>query len=230
MINNMRDLGGTKTKDGKSIRKNMLVRSAHLGKANKEDLVGIAAVIDLRTPGERQEIPDQFHHCAYYPVPIFTRLTAGISHEEKANSLGIPDMRWLYRKLVSECHEAFENVLRIILSHDFGKGAILWHCTEGKDRCGLTTAMVLELLGVERKAIMEDYLKTNIVNMPKAIAMRQQYLSYDKEMADMLYRAYIADASYLEEAWKEMGNDYFKEKIQLDEKLLEGFRGKLLEM
>jgi hypothetical protein len=77
---------------------------------------------------------------------------------------------------------------------------------------------------------MEDYLKTNIVNMPKAIAMRQQYLSYDKEMADMLYRAYIADASYLEEAWKEMGNDYFKAKIQLDEKLLEGFRDKLLEM
>ena len=32
-----------------------------------------------------------------------------------------------------------------IMNHDFSSGAILWHCTEGKDRCGLVTALVLEI-------------------------------------------------------------------------------------
>ena len=100
MINNLRDLGGIATMDGRVIRKGMLVRSAHLGNATKEDLAGISAVIDLRTPREREEAPDRFYHCEYHPMPIFYALTAGISHEEESRKSRVPDMRWLYRMLV----------------------------------------------------------------------------------------------------------------------------------
>ena len=50
------------------------------------------------------------------------------------------------------------------MEHDFSKGCVLWHCTEGKDRCGLLSAVLLLALGVERSTILEDYLLTNHVN------------------------------------------------------------------
>ncbi|MBQ6382377.1 MAG: tyrosine-protein phosphatase, partial [Clostridia bacterium] len=43
MIQNMRDLGGTPVKDGRSIRPGMLVRSAQLSLAEENDLRGIAS-------------------------------------------------------------------------------------------------------------------------------------------------------------------------------------------
>lgn len=39
--------------------------------------------------------------------------------------------------------------------------AVLWHCTAGKDRAGIAAALIEEILGVSRKDIVADYLKTN---------------------------------------------------------------------
>lgn len=53
----------------------------------------------------------------------------------------------------------------------------MWHCTEGKDRCGLLTAVLLLALYVDRRQIMEDYLVTNEVNEPKAEMYYQKILA-----------------------------------------------------
>ena len=58
MIRNMRDLGGLRTADGRKIKPQMLIRSAHLAQAEEQDTENISEVIDLRTPAERQESPD----------------------------------------------------------------------------------------------------------------------------------------------------------------------------
>ena len=42
-----------------------------------------------------------------------------------------------------------------------GTKAILWHCTAGKDRAGIGTVLLQEILGVPRKEIFADYLYTN---------------------------------------------------------------------
>ena len=42
-------------------------------------------------------------------------------------------------------------------------GALLFHCTAGKDRTGMAAYLILSALGVEQKIIMEDYLLTNTV-------------------------------------------------------------------
>lgn len=41
-----------------------------------------------------------------------------------------------------------------------GDGPVLVHCAGGKDRTGVTIALVLSLLGVEREAIVRDYVAT----------------------------------------------------------------------
>ncbi|MBQ9211324.1 MAG: tyrosine-protein phosphatase [Clostridia bacterium] len=229
MIQNLRDLGGLKTAEGKTIKPNCLIRSAHLYQATEGELAGVSTVIDLRTPGERNQAPDQTWQREYLPLPVCTDEQAGISHERDVSEQLLPDFTYLYERLIDECADSFRTIVMQIMGHDFTKGAVLWHCTEGKDRCGLTTALILESLGVERDAIMEDYLKTNIVNLPKAIRIRERLMTtHGKEMAEEAYQAYIADERYLKAAWSAMGADYISKKLKIDEETVERFRAAVL--
>ena len=60
-ISNARDLGGLKTKDGRTIRSHALIRSAKLSSANHrdekklKDEYRLKKIIDLRTPAERKD-------------------------------------------------------------------------------------------------------------------------------------------------------------------------------
>ena len=230
MIQNKRDLGGLKTKDGKMIRSGMLVRSAKLAEAEENDLKGIATIIDLRTEAERKEMPDLTCGREYLPVPVFNKMNEGISHEEEAENKAIPDMAVLYGILMRVYADNFRKILKTILEHDYSKGAVLWHCTEGKDRCGMTTALVLEALGVDRETILEDYLKTNLINLPKAAKVREKLLeTHGEEVAEGAYRAYIADEKYIRAAWEEMGSDYIHGRLGITDGELEAFRKKILE-
>ena len=229
MIQNKRDLGGLKTADGKRIRPNCLIRSAHLYQAAEADLDGIATIIDLRTPGEREQAPDRVWQREYLPLPVFTDEQAGISHETEISAQLLPEMAYLYRRLVAECTDSLGKIVHAIMNHDFSKGAVLWHCTEGKDRCGLTSALILESLGVSRELIMEDYLKTNLVNLPKAIHARNRLLATQGEaMADAVYKAYIADESYLRAAWDAMGENYLSGKLGIERNMIERFKAEIL--
>lgn len=225
MIQNMRDLGGLETADGQVIRPHMLVRSAQLMQAEEADLEHISLIIDLRTPEEQKETPDRDHGRRYLPIPLFDAGTAGISHEAGTEDHGIPDMAYLYERLVNECTESIGSVLKIIMRHDYSEGAVLWHCTEGKDRCGIITALVLEMLGADRRTILEDYLKTNLVNLPKAVSIRNQLMAtHGKAFADSVYQAYIADERYLKAAWGAMGENYIGEKLGISEEMKASFR------
>ena len=231
MIQNKRDLGGLKTRDGKTVRMGMLVRSANLAQAEEDDLDGIATIIDLRSNGERNEVPDRTCGREYLALPIFNEINEGISHEEEAEQRAvIPEMDVLYGMLMRRYTDSFRRVLMAVMQRDYSNGAVLWHCSEGKDRCGMTTALILEALGVDRKTILEDYLKTNLVNIPKAEKIREQLLATQgEEMANGAYRAYIADEKYSRAAWNEMGDDYIRDRLGIPEEVIAHFRETVLE-
>ena len=169
-VGNIRDLGGTGMKNGSVIRRGCLIRSAHLGYAAQADIQllrdehRLSKIIDLRTGGERSELPDHSFGIEHLRLPIFNEFKAGISHETQQKQSDIPRMEDLYRFIMTDTDSVagFRNVLKAIFTHDYRKGSVLWHCTEGKDRCGMTTALVLTALGADRDTILEDYLETNI--------------------------------------------------------------------
>ncbi|MBR4473477.1 MAG: tyrosine-protein phosphatase [Oscillospiraceae bacterium] len=217
MISNFRDLGGLTTDSGRIIPCGMLYRSANLHQALPEELGGISTVIDLRTETERDRMPDRVpDHIAYYTIPIFDEATAGITREMTLSF--VPDMVDLYRKMIVSCQSGIQEVLSIIFSHDFASGGVLWHCTAGKDRCGVITAYVLSALGVSKDTIMADYLKSNESCIPEAQEIMSQLT--DKKLSEEelkgLWDAFIAKPEYLQSAFNEMHfdeNSMFQDSI-----------------
>ena len=229
MIENLRDLGGTETSDGRVIRRGMLIRSANLFNAEEADLEGVSAVIDLRTSGERAEAPDRVWGREYLILPILEDLTAGITRERAADDIFVPDMADLYRHMGAERIPAIRRAVLAVMEHDFSSGAVLWHCSVGKDRCGLISALVLEALGVRRDVIMADYLKTNDLCVPRARQVYGRALeARGKDFAESVYRAFIADGKYLSAAWDALGPDPVRRRLEIGGERLEAFREKAL--
>ena len=238
-IKNIRDLGGTEVAHGLFIRPGCLIRSAHLGYASQEDVRYLQAehdlskIIDLRDSQERYELPDHPFGTPVLRQPILESLQSGITHEEGAEEKtdGIPDMAGLYRNMMTDpgCTANFRKVLSAIFEHDYRSGSILWHCTEGKDRCGMTTVLVLTALGADQELIMDDYLETNRTNLPKARAIYEKLCPVRGEaFAESVYNAYIADERYLEAAWDVMGDNYLTDVLGFKERQLRKFRKAVL--
>ena len=203
MVRNKRDLGGIRTSTGMSIRPGCLYRSANLHEAVPGDLVGVSEVIDFRTNLEEKKMPDTIPEgITYHRVPIFTESAAGITRE--GNVSEVPDMVKLYRTMLTDegCRTQLREILSIIFQHDFGKGAILWHCTAGKDRCGIVTALVLIALGVNRESIMRDYLLSNEDCLAESdeVYRRLVDMGMPLDNAEAVRAAFLADPAYLEAA------------------------------
>ncbi|MEU6185203.1 tyrosine-protein phosphatase [Nocardia sp. NPDC047038] len=159
-VRNARDIGGYRTTDGRIVRTGLVYRTGQLNSATPEDLAALTgrrvrSVHDLRTVYERALGPDRLPagataHWADVigqapPEVIATTLTGGDG---------------LYRAFITApgANEAFASVLRDLIGAD---GAVLFHCTAGKDRTGWTAAVLLTLLGVDRATVTEDYLLSN---------------------------------------------------------------------
>lgn len=222
-IQNARDLGGLQTSAGYIIKSGCLLRSANLAGATGVDILSLrekwrlSKVIDLRTGMERRERPDaEVESADYLPIPVFDEQMVGISHEKgaEASQIGaaIPNMERLYRMMVTEesCRRNLGTAAKCVMEHDFVQGSVLWHCTEGKDRCGLLTMVLLLALGVSREQIMEDYLLTNEVNGPKAEQYYRQMLAVGKteREAVAVRDAFLAKATYLDEAFSAVDKQY----------------------
>ena len=176
-LNNTRDLGGMTTVNGGRIRPGRLIRSGRLCLASAADRELLArtvsAVADFRSEREVLENPDpELPGVAYCHLPIFRERQAGVTREKdsdrEAMRLAFEDpeatvgaMRRIYANFVADEYSVsqYRRFLQIVLK-DHEK-AVLWHCTAGKDRAGFASVIVQELLGVDREAVMADYLLTN---------------------------------------------------------------------
>ena len=68
----------------------------------------------------------------------------------------------------------------ILLAQD--EGAVLWHCTMGKDRCGTGAVLLETALGVPSELVLADYLYTNDrLNPVTEETIRQARLIEDRD-------------------------------------------------
>ena len=246
-IINARDLGGLTTTGGETIRKGLLLRAANLSQATEADLAKLrrdyrlSSIIDLRTAVERKEKPDCIPEDVELRIhPIFDEATAGITREDKTSSpFSLPDMVSLYRTMIvaEPCRAALHEVLTAIFAHDFEKGAVLWHCTAGKDRCGIVSSLVLSALGVSREEIIKDYAVNADEFIVQAAALYRRALRSGRpEPAAAAARdVFLALPKYLESAFRAIDEDYGSSEsyltrgLLIPKSLLDEFRNKMLE-
>ncbi len=172
---NIRDLGALYTEDGRHILPRRLLRSGdlyHISVADQDTLhweYHLSAVIDLRTPAERDRKPDAtIPYVRYYHIPIMEEETYTLAafptpEEFILNFRDDPDeyMIRLYENFIRDQFSVkqFALFLDRILRQE--EGAVLWHSSSGKDRAGVGTALLLCVLGVSKEDIIEDFVKSN---------------------------------------------------------------------
>jgi protein-tyrosine phosphatase len=174
---NFRDLGGYRTKDGRYIRWGQIYRSGELGHLTDADLLYLAPlniqmICDFRTRQEKLRLPDKMS-TNVSGQPGTKRLEAPIGdergneaqrliHEAVAPDAQPEKLRAMmvsaYESMALDGAPRYREALHEIAS---GRLPFAYHCTAGKDRAGLFSAILLTILGVPRDAIRDDYLLSN---------------------------------------------------------------------
>ncbi|WP_042164532.1 tyrosine-protein phosphatase [Paenibacillus gorillae] len=183
---NFRDLGGCRTADGRKVKQGLFFRSDELSGLTEQDKehfksLNIKTIFDYRSDYEVLKKPDpifpgvnQLHVQAIgsgglslLNMPeehgakedhqdhfIIALLKQGFFKQYRTDTM----MMDLYEKLPID-NPAYRRLMEMVQHTD--NLALLQHCTAGKDRTGVGSALILMALGVSEAVIMEDYLLTN---------------------------------------------------------------------
>lgn len=175
---NIRDLGGLPTARGQ-VRHGVLFRSEgpknFVGR-HRDELcaIGIRAIFDLRSAGERDEAPHDWQDgdCLWLHCDMNQDLRAADRTEwERLRegddaAAGIAVMAQNYAAMPAALLAHWRPMAEALLG---GRTPALINCTAGKDRTGVAVAALLDLLEVPRDAILADYRRSEIFGRNMAI-------------------------------------------------------------
>ncbi|MAE95875.1 MAG: protein-tyrosine-phosphatase [Deltaproteobacteria bacterium] len=170
---NFRDLGGYPSEDGRAVRWGLFYRSDALGDLTDADVatvagLGLKLVCDFRTPEEKAEAPDRLPSD---PAPEVLELEIGVEGAKLAElqerilsgDLAGVDLGQMLvegnRAFVTDFVDRYARLLERV-QHAEALPTLV-HCTGGKDRAGMASALILRTLGVPEEVVFEDFLLTN---------------------------------------------------------------------
>ena len=165
----------------------------------------IKVIIDLRGKDEVEHLKDTNIKAIKFinlpllpekkedePSPIVT-----IKH------MTLPDMAYAYRQLVGrDIKDSWSKIFNILL--DNNSGPVLFHCSAGKDRTGVVTAVILTALGIDKETIYQDYLLTN----ERPLYYKKMALEMDPESREIFLEYFQAKKEYLDAAFDEINKIY----------------------
>lgn len=130
-------------------------------------------VIDLRSPAESEDVhPLDSHAKRIINLPLLSALRPGAAPAE--------DLVGLYRVMVDF---ADHRLLELVREVSRAEGPTLIHCAAGKDRTGVSVALLLRLIGVERDHVVADYLAS--ADAYDVVAARLQILPGNEHRATL---------------------------------------------
>jgi protein-tyrosine phosphatase len=250
---NLRDLGGWRTTDGRTVRSGLLFRSVAPDRLEAPGLaafadLGVRTVYDLRTVAEREAAPDRVpdgveivtldvlaaaeqaapaHLTELFsdPATVNSQLGGGRAEELFASA---------YRGFVSlpSARDSYRALFTGLA--DPSRRPALFHCTTGKDRTGWASAALLTWLGVPDEDVLAEYLLTNELLRP---ALQSVYDRFTAAGGDpqILEAILGVRAGYLATAFEEMRTafgsieDYITTGLGLPAEVQAGLRSGLLE-
>lgn len=161
---NFRDLGGYVAAGGRRVRWGRLYRSDSLHQLTDADLdtfrhLEIRTVIDLRTDVEVAELghfPVDRHPLERHHLPIISRTW---EDDERvpivADDRAAEFLTARYIDMLDQGGASLAEIMAVLARRDACPAVV--HCAVGKDRTGVTAALVLSVLGVADDLIVHDY-------------------------------------------------------------------------
>ena len=154
---NFRDVGGYPAAGGRVMKWRTLFRSDSLHRlspASQREVVnlGVRSIIDLRFEQEVRDWPSPFAAPGgldYRHLPVSLDFIADAS---------VRNIEELYHWMLEECQGRISKILSAMAVS--GTFPAVVHCAGGKDRTGILVALLLELAGVARETVVEDYTLT----------------------------------------------------------------------
>lgn len=165
---NFRDIGGYHTSDGRRVRWGRVYRAGSLSQLTTDDhatlsAMGLRVVCDLRTQEESAQAPDVLPpDVAYVGLPVQTsepiaRQIRSLFRYRKQMHMAVIDA--YTRLMVDGNPSVFAGLFESLADADALPLAL--HCAAGKDRTGIATAFLLDILGVPDAVILADYSLSN---------------------------------------------------------------------
>lgn len=167
---NVRDLGGYTTPDGKQTRWGVFLRSGDMDSMSAVDQqalidYGISTVIDLRMQREIDASPNVFSNsdstsrAVSFHIHDFwgTRFDDYRSADKKAPPH--KKLADLYCAGLQQSGFVMANIMSTFAQDD--RTGFIFHCRSGKDRTGLVAAMLLAIADVAEEVIIADYALTS---------------------------------------------------------------------
>jgi protein-tyrosine phosphatase len=174
---NLRDLGGYEAVDGRAVKLGCLFRSDELHELTTADLgvikqLGVRVVFDLRSELERERRPTpSLANVVVYERKAPARDPSGMTMEEKLLAGIAPaqasdeEFGAVYVSMLRYLRAELAHIVELAV--DAAVRPLLFHCVAGKDRTGLTSAILLGLLGVPDETILDDYELTTALWTPR---------------------------------------------------------------
>ncbi len=160
---NFRDLGGHPTREGRQVKSGMIYRSSHLAQVPEEHPlheVGLRTLVTLQSRVEVTHLGPP--HDSVLEKVRWEHIPMGDVWFEKRNEdLFTREEGKEHLFLVMTLVTDWRRFYRLLAEPDVYP--LLFHCSAGRDRTGVGAAMLLDLLGVERDRIVEDFLESNLV-------------------------------------------------------------------
>lgn len=155
---NVRDLGGYRTLDGRSIRWRTIFRADGLHRVPGTSETALAelgwrTVIDLRTAAETEIGTFRCDGVEVVHLPVLRETWDPRLLLDDGNHVTFLVERYL--EMLDEGAAAFAASVEILAARD--RLPAVFHCSAGKDRTGVLAALVLAVLGVSDHQIAADY-------------------------------------------------------------------------
>ncbi|WP_416308244.1 tyrosine-protein phosphatase [Neptunicella sp. SCSIO 80796] len=191
---NFRDLGGYQTTDGKTVKWGKIYRSGVLAGLTDQDYqfineLDIKTVVDFRTNSERSSEVTDWRASAIdviqkdYEMDFDMSQIGALLRRPDLNKQMMENMMaQMYPRILEDQKQNYTAMFDALVNSNDG---LLFHCTAGKDRTGISALLVLTALGVDKQTAIDDYMATNQYLDPHAL-MPKNNEQMDPKMAAMM--------------------------------------------